>query len=291
MISFQGTWVLARKEIAEHFQSKRFYIIGGLFALSVILATILGKRLYDSFLPDEFADDANAVPTLLSLYLSTFQGILLLKLLALVLAADAVVSEWKDRTLFILLSKPISRTAMLTGKILAAYLTVLLVFVAGFAVGLVVLLVDVGMPGAEAWGRILGGLGILAAGLLPFVALATMFSAVFKSTATSYAISIILVMLVLPLLFTIIAFFVIIGGGFEDALDSPVLQIMQLIDPSVFLQAATYIMVGTSASSGGIPIQQPDVAQFVGSAFLAMAVHLAVYLGVSYWIVNRRDYA
>jgi ABC-type transport system involved in multi-copper enzyme maturation permease subunit len=166
------------------------------------------------------------------------------------------------------------------------------VFVSGFTIGLVVLIADVGMPNAEEWGRILGGLGLLAIGLAPFIALATMFSTLFKSTATSYALSIVLVLLVMPILIAIMTFVVAINQGFEEVTRSPILQVLQLIDPSAILNTANYVMVGDGFfSDGGIPIEQAEVGQAVLAALIAMAIHLGVYLGISYWVVNRRDYA
>lgn len=284
----QAAWVIAKKEIMEHVRSKRVYIIGGLFFATFLLATILGSVFRDEimmtmglFLPD---NTGGTIRGILLFYFS-IGGFAFVSILALALSADRVCGEWKNRSLFLLLSKPVNRSTMLGGKILGAYLSVGGLFVLVSVVCILLLVVLIGIPDASSWGLILGGLGIVLAGLLPFVALGILCSSMFRSPVASFIVALGLWFLVFPLISVV---GVLIDLFRNVGPDGGLGRWFTLLSPNSLIQKAQSVWVGQQG--GTVDLETMGLPEEVGLVLLAMAVHTVVYLALSFWLVNRRDY-
>lgn len=286
----QVAWVVARKEIMEHLRSKRVYIIGGLFFATFLAASILGIIFMDQLSgmmgmpPDEAGQSIRAI----LLFYFSIGGFTFVNVLALALSADRICGEWKNKSLFLLLSKPVSRSGMLAGKILGAYLSVAGIFVAVFLVCFLVLLAFLGIPDATSWGQILGGLGIVLLGLLPFVGLGILCSSLFRSPVASFIVALGLWFLVFPLIGVIgVLIDMFRGVGPEGQLAG----FFTLLSPNSLIQAATGVWFGEQGMmGGGGGLATMGLPEQMALVVLAMLVHTTVYLGLSFAVVMRRDY-
>ncbi len=185
--AFQGVGVVVLKELSDHLTSVRMRVLEWLVVL-VALAALYGaiQQIKDTTAEDPFlflrlfTTSRDPLPSFVS-FIS-----FLVPLLAIGLGFDAVNGEYTRRTLSRILSQPIYRDALLFGKFLAgvATLAVSLIALWLLVIGLGLLLIGV-PPGAEEVGRCILFLvvTIIYAGV--WLAVALLFSIVFRSAATA----------------------------------------------------------------------------------------------------------
>ena len=185
--AFQGVGVLVLKELSDHLTSVRMRVLEWLVVL-VALAALYGaiQQIKDTTAEDPFlflrlfTTSRDPLPSFVS-FIS-----FLVPLMAIGLGFDAVNGEYTRRTLSRILSQPIYRDALLFGKFLAgvATLAVSLITLWLLVIGLGLLLIGV-PPGAEEVGRCILFLvvTIIYAGV--WLAVALLFSIVFRSAATA----------------------------------------------------------------------------------------------------------
>jgi ABC-2 type transport system permease protein len=185
--AFQGVGVVVLKELSDHLTSVRMRVLEWLVVL-VALAALYGaiQQIKDTTAEDPFlflrlfTTSRDPLPSFVS-FIS-----FLVPLMAIGLGFDAVNGEYTRRTLSRILSQPIYRDALLFGKFLAglATLAVSLIALWLLVIGLGLLLIGV-PPGAEEIGRCVLFLvvTIIYAGV--WLAVALLFSIVFRSAATA----------------------------------------------------------------------------------------------------------
>ena len=185
--AFQGLGVVMLKELSDHLTSVRMRVLEWLVVL-VALAALYGaiQQIKDTTAEDPFlflrlfTTSRDPLPSFVS-FIS-----FLVPLMAIGLGFDAVNGEYTRRTLSRILSQPIYRDALLFGKFLAgvATLAVSLIALWLLVIGLGLLLIGV-PPGAEEVGRCILFLvvTIIYAGV--WLAVALLFSIVFRSAATA----------------------------------------------------------------------------------------------------------
>lgn len=278
------------KEILEHFRTRRIFWIGGVFAATFLLTSIAAV----GFLPKPH-NASRDIPLVLGFYfgfgpLGFIGGYTFTSVLGIALSADAIVGEWKEKTLFLLFSKPVNRRAVLAGKVLGAYASVLLVLLVVFGTGLAILVGSLGVPNGESWGRILGALGLIAVALLPFVGLGIFCSTWFKTPASSFVVALALWLIGLPILGRGGELLLLMQGKADQISSSSLVQFFHYLDPMNLMQSATTILFrGTSELEflrlfQGAPDEIPNV-------LLAVAIWTVVLLGASLALIGRRDYA
>jgi ABC-2 type transport system permease protein len=185
--AFQGVGVVTLKELSDHLTSVRMRVLEWLVVL-VALAALYGaiQQIKDTTAEDPFlflrlfTTSRDPLPSFVS-FIS-----FLVPLMAIGLGFDAVNGEYNRRTLSRILSQPIYRDALLFGKFLAgvATLAISLITLWLLVMGLGLLLIGV-PPGAEEIGRCILFLivTIIYAGV--WLAVALLFSIVFRSAATA----------------------------------------------------------------------------------------------------------
>src|ERR1700728_795043 len=185
--AFQGVGVVVLKELSDHLTSVRMRVLEWLVVL-VALAALYGaiQQIKETTAEDPFlflrlfTTSRDPLPSFVS-FIS-----FLVPLMAIGLGFDAVNGEYTRRTLSRILSQPIYRDALLFGKFLAglATLAVSLIALWLLVIGLGLLLIGV-PPGAEEIGRCVLFLvvTIIYAGV--WLAVALLFSIVFRSAATA----------------------------------------------------------------------------------------------------------
>ena len=184
---WQGLGVVTLKELSDHLASARMRVLEWLVVL-VAMAAVYGAitQVRDVTAQDPFlflrlfTTAREPLPSFVS-----FLGFLV-PLMAIGLGFDAVNSEHSRRTLSRILSQPIYRDALLFGKFLAGLITlaISLIVLWLLVIGLGLLMLGV-PPGGEEMARafIFLGVTIVYAGV--WLALAMLFSVVFRSPATA----------------------------------------------------------------------------------------------------------
>lgn len=192
---------VARKEVLQNIRTKRVLIIGILFFVTIFFFTlVLPVWILDlgEHSPGTPAGENMAMMGYLNA--SIVGGGFMIQLLAMVLTADAVCSEWQSRTIFLLLSKPVPRSAFVIGKYAGAMVTVLATYILIFSFQYVILLPAFeGTPSGEEVGRFFGALGVLAIAAGAVAAVALVFSTITRSTAQAVVFTLLAIMLVFPI--------------------------------------------------------------------------------------------
>ncbi|MGB0651735.1 MAG: ABC transporter permease [Thermoplasmatota archaeon] len=293
-------WEIARNEALQHIRTKRLVVIGALTLLSLMLLTIvLPSTLFglnDVDVSDEFGDQTDVslqnFAFLFFLNASIVGGYLLVQLLAMVLTADGISSEWQRKTLFLVLSKPVSRTAFVVGKFIGGVVPLLILYVVLFTLDyLVMIALYSGTPSPEQFGRFFGAVGILLLGATSFAAMALFFSTLLRSSAGSMVWTLLVGILVFPIVGAIGDF--TLGG---DERDGPVedpdafrYDWSHYVSPGHVMTKAGDVLLGEDIGLGLSLIPTNPPASTLG-AILAGFVQILVFLGGALLVVNLRNF-
>ncbi len=272
-----GTGPVIRKELADHLSGLRFGIL-----LVLIGVTCLAAVYAASSVIREAASDAATVEFPF-LYLFTASGenlpsfvsfiTFLAPLLGIALGFDALNSERSQGTLSRLISQPIHRDAVLQGKFFAGLgvvglaLTALVIIVAG--IGIVLLGTT---PSLGEVGRLIAFIVVTVIYVGFWLALAQLFSVLFKQAATS-ALASIAVWLFFAIFFTLIVGLVVdaVAPAGEDATNAELLRHEELsvalnrFSPGTLYDEATSALLNPSVRSLGVLIYEQVDRAIVGS--------------------------
>jgi ABC-2 type transport system permease protein len=182
-----------RKELADHLVSRRFLILFTLVLLAAIFATYIATRTIRGAVTIDtefvfltiFTTSGEALPSF-TFFLSLF-----IPIVSIALGFDAINSERNSGNLSRLLSQPVYRDAVINGKSLAglAVLAIIIVSVIALVAGLGLRIVGVPPGSGEALRLIVFALISIIYGAF-WMALAVLFSILFKSATTSMLASI-----------------------------------------------------------------------------------------------------
>lgn len=279
-----STWMnamlqVARKEVLQHIRTKRLIIIGALLLFAMAMVTIVfGVDITKGF--DVREQGISSENFLLVIFLQ-FGGLLFIQLLPIVLTSDAVCSEWSSRTIFLLLSKPVSRSAFVVGKFVGSVLTIAATMILLLGLDYAVMQpLYTGSPTGEEVIGFLAALGFLILGTAALAALALFFSTITRSTALAVLMTLGIWLIGFKLL-GLIGFFITLGQ--EDPSEKLAVA-FSYIDPSSDLGYATQLLVpedlGQEFSGGGD----------LGWAALALVIHIVLWFGLSLLVVKRRNF-
>lgn len=280
---------VARKEVLQHIRTKRLLIIGGLLALSLALITLVFGPAILRGIPSAGVAKENVV---FLAYFSVFfiGGYFFLQLLPIVLTADAVCSEWANRTVFLLLSKPVSRSAFVLGKLLGSYVTVAATVVVLF--GLDYALMQGFYSGSPSGGEVLGfveALGVLILGAGAFAAIALFFSTLTRSTVLSLLMTLGVWIMVLPLLGQVGLFAALGDRSFNGDLSASRIDNWRYLSPGSDMAVAGKFLVPDA--------QVRDALSFLSQApnsnalaILSLVLYTGAFLGLSLLVVQRRNF-
>lgn len=185
-----GIGPVARKELGDHLGSLRFGILLVLIAVAAIAAMYAASGSIKAYTSADYSFP------FAFLYLFTVSGenlpsvmsfiVFLAPLLGIALGFDALNSERSQGTLSRLMSQPIHRDAVLHGKFLAGLGVVSLALAALVAIAVGIGIVLLGKPpSAEEIGRLIAFLVATVIYVGFWLALAQLFSVLFKQAATS----------------------------------------------------------------------------------------------------------
>jgi ABC-2 type transport system permease protein len=184
---WQGLGVVILKELSDHLASARMRVLEWLVVLTALAAVYTAiTQVRDATAEDPFlflrlfTTAHEPLPSFVS-----FLGFLV-PLMAIGLGFDAVNGEHNRRTLSRILSQPIYRDALLFGKFIAGITTlaISLIVLWLLVIGLGLLMLGV-PPNSGEMGRALIFLGVTIAYAGVWLALAMLFSVIFRSAATA----------------------------------------------------------------------------------------------------------
>jgi ABC-2 type transport system permease protein len=293
-------WQVARKEMLQHVRTKRLFIIVPIFLVVMVLVTLVFPttiiRHHD--LAQGFAAGTANQNIAMLLFFSGFfvlSGYFYLQLLAMVLTSDAISSEWSSRTLFLLLSKPVSRRAMVLGKFLGSADTVVAVVAVLVTLDYVLLVAVIpGSPSSESVLRFVEALCILLLGCLAFCAVGLFFSTLTRSTVSGILMALAAWMFVFPMLGSLDSIVNIGKNGLEGVTQgSGDFAWAVYLSPSSSMRVASNVL--SPAAEG--PMQNVFARLFGFSspgepwaAALALVAHTAIFLAASLAVVQRRNF-
>jgi ABC-2 type transport system permease protein len=185
--ALQGLGVVTLKELTDHLTSARMRVLEWLVVLTALAAVYAAiTQIRDVTAQDPFlflrlfTTAREPLPSFVS-----FLGFLA-PLMAIGLGFDAVNGEYNRRTMSRILSQPIYRDALLFGKFLAGLAVLTISFVALWLLVIGLGLIMLGVPpGGEEMARALLFLLVTIAYAGVWLALAMLFSVIFRSAATA----------------------------------------------------------------------------------------------------------
>ncbi len=177
-----NVFVIAGREFKEYLRSKRFLLIGAFYA--VMALAIIGITVL-AFNQAKGMGMADTVKPSMVLTLMDYLNIILV-LLAIIITADTISGEKRDRTIYQLLSKPVERGTVVLGKFVGCVGVVSFFFAASSLVAYALVVVLTGIyPTA---GDVMSVLEVVVFMMLLFavyVALGTLISTVTKNPLIS----------------------------------------------------------------------------------------------------------
>jgi ABC-2 type transport system permease protein len=266
--AFHGLGVVMLKELSDHLTSVRMRVLEWLIVL-VALAALYGaiQQIKETTAEDPFlflrlfTTSREPLPSFVS-FIS-----FLVPLMAIGLGFDAVNGEYNRRTLSRILAQPIYRDALLFGKFLAGLVTLAISLITLWllVIGLGLLLIGI-PPGAEEIGRSFLFLlaTIIYAGV--WLALALLFSIVFRSAATAALVTLgiwLFISFIWPVLAGAVAQIIVppdpryFALGLQTPGTAETEQILARLSPStLFAEVVVAILDPTTRSLGPIYLSQ-----------------------------------
>lgn len=293
----RAVYEIARKEVLQHIRTKRLLIIGIAMAVLLLVATLVfGPNIMEAF--DETGPNSKESMVLAFYFgFGLIGGLVFTQLLAIVLTTDAVCSEWSNRTIFLLLSKPVSRTAFVVGKFVGN-----LVVLSGTLITLLTIdwflmqpLYSGSPSGEEVLGFVLTVLLIIL-GCTTFASMALFFSTLTRSTIMSTLVTLAMWIIVFPLIGAI-GLFTAIGdasGSEEDFFESDQVQRTLYLNPASDMQAVVSLLLPHDDGDFTTALRflnffNPAPTD-VGKAVAALLIYSAVFLAGSILVVQRRNF-
>ncbi|PVZ68995.1 ABC transporter permease subunit [Pelagibaculum spongiae] len=213
-------------------------------------------------------------------------AVVIIPLIALLMAYDALVGEAERGTLLLLLSYPLSRYQLLLGKLLGQGSALFLATFSGFSVAAIIM----GVLGDQTdWPALIKGFLLLisSASLLGwiFIAFALLFSSlvVEKSRAAAAAL--------LGWLFFVIIFDLGLLGILvmsQGQLDSEVFPWLMLLNPTDLFRLVNLQYLGDMKMLGGVLATASSASFSIVFLFSVMLGWLVSLTGLSLWIFGRK---
>jgi ABC-type transport system involved in multi-copper enzyme maturation permease subunit len=292
----RAVYEVARKEFMQHLRTKRLFVILAITAFLLVMITmVFGPSITRGF-RDFGGLSISGEHLVLTFYFAVgiIGGLQFTQLLSIVLTADAVCSEWSNRTIFLLLSKPVSRVAFVVGKFLGNLFTISVGLIGLFGVAyLVMQFFYEGNPSGEEILGFFGMLGVIVLGAGAFAALSLFLSTVTKSTVMSLLLMLGLWLIVFPVL-GLVGVFSSLGERDLDFDDGKV-QFWLYLNPAADMQAGARLLVPDDSSRDAVSFLQGAnpfalAPNDVGTACLALLLYTLVFLAASILVVRRRNF-
>ncbi len=257
---WRGVWVVVGKDMADHLTSARMSILEVLILLTaggtvfVALQNLRSRISQDPYIFLKlFTTSQDPLPSFV------FFISLLVPLIAIGLAFDAVNGEFNQRTLSRVLAQPIYRDALLLGKFLAGLFTLTLVLAAIWLLIIGLGMVGLGLPpGGEEVARLLLFLVVTVFYGGIWLAIGMVFSTLFRQPATA-ALASLAVWLFFMIFWNILAQLVAqslqpvrFNSAQEILAQAQTLQTLSRISPNTLFAEATLALLNPATRAFGL---------------------------------------
>ncbi len=188
---------IAKKEIYMNFKTKRLLIIGIILGIVFISASTYGGILFGGETDEPLYEQGpNVVLAMVLGITSIFPAIL-----AIALSYDSIVGERTKKSIYLLVSKPVSRNEIFCGKFLGAFSSISIVYVAVLSIGYICITGVSGViPSALDVLKAYGALGLILLCIACWIALSMFFSTAFKTTTSCLIVSIVMWLFIIPII-------------------------------------------------------------------------------------------
>ena len=288
----RGVYEVGRKEVLQNVRTKRLLIIGLVVTFLLAMVTLVFGPAITRDMPASGPVSKEHTVLLFYFAVGLIGGLQFTQLLAIVLTGDAVCSEWANRTIFLLLSKPVSRTAFVLGKFLGAALTVTVSLAVLFSLAYLVMQPFYeGSPSDDEVAGFFGMLGIVLLGALAFSAFALFLSTLTRSTTMSVILALSAWLIVFPLLGNV-GFFIELGQEDRDLTGTSV-DAWRYLNPAADMQAGARLLAPQETDIDevllALNIFQTSPEE-VSWAIVALLGHTVLWVALALLVVQRRDF-
>lgn len=211
-----GLKVIAQKELRDHFKSKKFLLIFGIFFIITIFGMVSGAAQYNKDLQSyndrqSVADDDEfnrgfggwGKPSIVTIYLGVSTLIITLgAILGIAMGFDLISKEKETKSLKILLSHPVYRDEIINGKALGGLMALAIALGITFIVTFAVLLISGIVPEGDELSKILVFGGAVFLMILSYFAVSLFMSTVANESgkALVYTLIVFVALMSLPML-------------------------------------------------------------------------------------------
>ncbi len=268
------TFTMAKYNFLNYFRARRFYVMVGIVVLICGLLTfVIAYRR-----PEAIVGSKSTILSFLSTYWGSFASLVVI-LSSAFFGGDAISGEFQNRTGYFLVPNPIRRSAIYAGKYLAALAASTIVLLMYAAISLVngLYFFPVAVPGAFFESVLFAWIYLVAA-----LSLAFAFSSLFKSSAISVLMSVILLLFVFNVVDTVSATFAGIEPWFSITYGSGIIgNILAATYPPRSMTLPPFGGGGFSVTIYNSPVWEG--LSILGVYFFAMAA-----LGL--WLFEKKEF-
>ena len=257
-----GLPVIAHKELRDHFRSKKFLLIFGIFLIITIIGMVTGVAEYMQTLEDYNDHQSVATddiypggigwgkPSIVTIYLGVSALIVTLgAVLGIAMGFDLISKEKETKSLKILLSHPVYRDEVINGKALGGLMALAIALGITFIVTFAILLIAGIVPAGDELAKILvyGGAAFLM--ILSYFALSLFMSTIASDSgkALVYTLIVFVALMSLPMLINGTVMNIIIG-------DPPEFPQEAYVSDGAF----SVVAVSSASDTAGKIIEEPN---------------------------------
>lgn len=280
----EALWIVARRELVEHLKSKRLLVTSGSYLGLLVLVLVLFANI-----PAFRGEGSGPLQVLLIIHTDPFRFVFI-TILAIILMADTISGEWKDRTLILLFTRPVARGVVLLGKFVGGVIALYVVMFVAVLVGFVGGIFLVGPPGGTDWANAGKGTAWLMLALLPMAAFGMFLSAMFRSPTTSFIVGVLMKFVGFPVITNLALLIELARGNLRDAYGGELMFIFSFIDPDTMIRLTRQAWDPVLHDFESGMYRNHGLGDQFGWGAVAIVVHLAFYFAASYVVVQRRDY-
>ena len=289
----RGAYEVARKDVLQNLRTKRLLVIGIVVSLLLVFITLVFGPAVTGEQPADGPVSKEHTVLLFYFAVGLIGGLQFTQLLAIVLTGDAVCSEWSNRTIFLMLSKPLSRSAFVVGKFAGAAVSVVGSLAILFTLDYLLMQpFYAGSPSSDEVAGFFGMLGIVLLGALAFSAFALFLSSLTRSTAMSIILALSAWLIVFPLIGNI-GFFMELGQGTDADLTADHVDAWRYLNPAADMQAGARLLAPEEADVQEVVLFLnvfQTSPEHVDWSIFALVAHTVLWLGLSFLVVQRRNF-
>jgi len=200
--SIYSAWEIAKKEFYEYLKTKRLIIIGSLYIAGFLISVGI-LSYYSSHSPEDFSSIMASAHSTVSIFYI---------ILPITLSYDLIVRERSRKSIYLLLSKPVSREEVIFGKFLGVLMIILCIIIPIATLGHLIAILYCGFPDIESIARAYAYIGVVILGAECYISFSMLFSIITKTTATSLISSLIIGWFGLNMFYPITTIFNFLSG-------------------------------------------------------------------------------